>query len=248
MTSRVAVVTGAASGMGKAIARHLAQAGNAVALFDVDEPNAADAAADLVAGGGRAVAYAVDVADRATVDAAVEKVRRELGAIEIVVTSAGRVRFEPFETITVESWQSVYAVNVLGTFHCIQAAVGDMVSSGWGRIVTISSSSGQEGAHRAAHYASSKGAVITLTKALAKEYGSRGITVNNIAPSLIETPMQRSAQGAGNIPSAEAMAARSLLRRLGTVDEIAATCAFLCSDGAGYITGQVIGVNGGSVL
>ena len=123
-----------------------------------------------------------------------------------------------------------------------------MVAAGWGRIVTISSSSGQQGAHRAAHYASSKGAVITLTKALAKEYGHRGITANNIAPSLIETPMQQAAQSAGNIPSAEAMAARSPLRRLGTVDEVAAACGFLCSDSAGYITGQVIGVNGGSVL
>ena len=246
--SRVAVVTGAASGMGEAIARHLAQAGDAVALFDIDEPNATRVATDLTASGARAVAYVVDVADRATVDAAVDKVRRELGPIEIIVTSAGRSAFEPFEAISVESWQSIFAVNVLGTFHCIQAAIGDMVNAEWGRIVTISSSSGQQGAHRAAHYASSKGAVITFTKALAKEYGRRGITVNNIAPSLIDTPMQQTAQSAGNIPSAEAMAARSLLRRLGSVDEVAATCAFLCSEGAGYITGQVIGVNGGSVL
>jgi 2-hydroxycyclohexanecarboxyl-CoA dehydrogenase len=165
-----------------------------------------------------------------------------------VVTSAGRSRFEPFESITVDSWQSVFDVNLLGTFHCIQAAIADMVASNWGRIITISSSSGQQGAHRAAHYAASKGAVITLTKALAKEYGRRGITANNVAPSLIETPMQQAAQSAGNIPDPEAMAARSLLRRLGSVDEVAATCAFLCSDGAAYITGQVIGVNGGSVL
>ena len=246
--SRVAVITGAASGMGEAIARHLAQAGNAVALFDIDESNARRAAATIVADGGRAVAYAVDVADRATVDAAVETARGDLGPIEIIVTSAGRSRFEQFETITAESWNSVFAVNVLGTFHCIQATIDDMVAARWGRVVTISSSSGQQGAHRAAHYASSKGAVITLTKALAKEYGRRGITVNNIAPSLIDTPMQQTASSAGSIPSAEAMAARSLLRRLGTVDEVAATCTFLCSEGAGYITGQVIGVNGGSVL
>jgi 2-hydroxycyclohexanecarboxyl-CoA dehydrogenase len=246
--NRVAVVTGAASGMGAAISRHLATAGHAVALFDIDEVNGARAAEQLTAEAGRAVAYVVDVADRASVDTAVAKVRSELGPVGVVVTSAGRSRFERFEEITVESWQSIFAVNVLGTFHCIQAAIGDMVDTGWGRIVTISSSSGQEGAHRAAHYASSKGAVITLTKALAKEYGRRGITVNNVAPSLIETPMQQAAQDAGNIPSTEAMAARSLLRRLGTVDEVAATCAFLCSDGAGYITGQVIGVNGGSVL
>jgi 2-hydroxycyclohexanecarboxyl-CoA dehydrogenase len=193
-------------------------------------------------------AYAVDVADRASVDSAIAKVRSDLGPIGIVVTSAGRSAFEPFETISVDSWQAIFAVNVLGTFHCIQSAIPDMVAAGWGRIVTISSSSGQQGAHRAAHYASSKGAVITLTKALAKEFGRHGITVNNVAPSLIETPMQQAAQNAGNIPSTEAMAARSLLRRLGSVEEVAATCGFLCSDGAGYITGQLIGVNGGSVL
>jgi 2-hydroxycyclohexanecarboxyl-CoA dehydrogenase len=246
--SRVAIVTGAASGMGEAISGHLARAGHAVAVFDIDEEKGARVAEDLAATGARAVAYAVDVTNRATVDAAVAKVRSELGPVEIVVTSAGRAVFEPFEAITVESWQSVFAVNLLGTFHCIQASIADMVAARFGRIVTISSSSGQEGAHRAAHYATSKGAVITFTKALAKEYGRRGITVNNIAPSLIDTPMQQSAASAGNIPTAEAMAARSLLRRLGTVDEVAATCAFLCSDGAGYITGQVIGVNGGSVL
>jgi len=246
--NRVAVVTGAASGMGEAISRHLAQSGHAVALFDVDEPKVARVADAMTADGAHAVSHAVDVADRATVDAAVAKVRSELGPIGVVVTSAGRSAFESFDTITVESWQSIFDVNVVGTFHCIQASIADMVDAGWGRIVTISSSSGQQGAHRAAHYASSKGAVITLTKALAKEYGRRGITANNIAPSLIETPMQQAAQTAGDIPTTEAMAARSLLRRLGTVDEVAATCAFLCSEGAGYITGQVIGVNGGSVL
>jgi 2-hydroxycyclohexanecarboxyl-CoA dehydrogenase len=234
--------------MGEAISRHLAQSGHAVALFDLDEPRAARVADALAADGTRAVAYAVDVADRTTVDAAVAKVRSELGPIGVVVTSAGRSAFESFETITVESWLSIFDVNVVGTFHCIQASISDMVDARWGRIVTISSSSGQQGAHRAAHYASSKGAVITLTKALAKEYGRRGITANNIAPSLIETPMQQAAQTAGDIPTTEAMAARSVLRRLGTVDEVAATCAFLCSEGAGYITGQVIGVNGGSVL
>jgi 2-hydroxycyclohexanecarboxyl-CoA dehydrogenase len=246
--SRVAIVTGSASGMGEAITRHLARATDAVALFDIDEEKAAGVADLLTADGARAVVYPVDVADRATVDAAIGKVRKDLGPIGIVVTSAGRSKFEPFESITVESWQAIFAVNVLGTFHCVQAAIPDMVAAKRGRIVTISSSSGQEGAHRAAHYATSKGAVITFTKALAKEYGRHNITVNNIAPSLIDTPMQQAAESAGNIPSREAMAARSLLKRLGTVDEVAATCVFLCSDDAGYITGQVIGVNGGSVL
>jgi 2-hydroxycyclohexanecarboxyl-CoA dehydrogenase len=246
--TRVAIVTGAASGMGEAIGRHLAQGGHAVALFDIDGPNATRVADEIIANGADALSYAVDVTDRAEVVAAINKVRDELGSIDIVVTSAGRSVFEDFEAISTESWDSIFAVNVVGTFHCIQAAIADMAASGWGRIVTISSSSGQQGAHRAAHYAASKGAVITLTKALAKEYGRRGITANNIAPSLIDTPMQQAAQTAGNIPTTEAMTKRSLLRRLGTVDEVAATCTFLCSDQAGYITGQVIGVNGGSVL
>jgi 2-hydroxycyclohexanecarboxyl-CoA dehydrogenase len=243
-----AIVTGAASGMGAAISRHLAQAGHAVALFDIDESNALRLSKSLADDGARTAAYVVDVADRSMVDDALARVRDEMGPIATVVTSAGQSRFERFEEISVESWQSIYDVNVLGTFHCIQASIPDMVAAGRGRIVTISSSSGQQGAHGAAHYASSKGAVITLTKALAKEYGRHGITVNNIAPSLIGTPMQQNASSAGNIPNAEAMAKRSLLRRLGTVDEVAATCVFLCSPGAAYITGQVIGVNGGSVL
>jgi len=246
--TRVAIVTGAASGMGEAIGRHLARTDHVVALFDIDEPNATRVADAITASGGRAACYPVDVTDRPAVDAAIAKVRDELGSVGVVVTSAGRSAFEDFEAISLASWDSIFAVNVLGTFHCIQATISDMEASRWGRIVTISSSSGQQGAHRAAHYAASKGAVITLTKALAKEYGNRGITANNIAPSLIETPMQQAAQTAGDIPTTEAMAKRSLLRRLGTVDEVAATCAFLCSEEAGFITGQVIGVNGGSVL
>jgi 2-hydroxycyclohexanecarboxyl-CoA dehydrogenase len=246
--TRVAVVTGAGSGIGAAIGRHLAAAGHAVALFDIEDAKAASVADSITAGGGRAVAYAVDVADRAGVDDAAATVRRELGPIGIVVTSAGRSEFTPFEAISVEAWESMFAVNVFGTVHCIRAAVGDMVTAGWGRIVTISSSSGQQGAHGAAHYASSKGAVITLTKALAKEFGRHGITANSIAPSLIETPMQQGAAAAGAIPSPDVLAKRSLLRRLGTADEVAATCTFLCSAGAAYVTGQVIGVNGGSVL
>jgi len=246
--SRVAVVTGGASGMGRAIARRLALAGDTVALFDVDGAGAAAVADELAREGARALAHPVDVADPAAVETAIAQVRHDAGPVQIVVTSAGRSRFEPFETITTDSWQEVYGVNVLGTFLCIQAAIPDMVAGGWGRVVTISSSSGQQGAHRAAHYASSKGAVIALTKALAKEFGARGVTVNTIAPSLIETPMVQAARAAGDIPSAAAMAARTVVGRLGTPEEVAAACAFLCSDDAGFITGQVIGVNGGSVI
>jgi len=139
-------------------------------------------------------------------------------------------------------------VNLTGTFHCVQAIIPDMVAAGWGRIVTISSSSAQRGSPRMAHYAASKGGVITLTKTLAREFAPYGITVNNIPPSAIETPMQHRGQAAGHLPSNEQMAASVPLGHLGTGDDIAAAVGFLCSDEAGFITGQVLGVNGGAVL
>ena len=194
------------------------------------------------------LACRVDVADRASVDDAIGAVRSELGPVEILVTSAGISVFEPFLDITLESWNRIIEVNLTGTFHCVQSAIPDMVAAEWGRIVTISSSSAQRGSPRMAHYAASKGGVITLTKTLAREFAPYGITVNTIPPSAIETPMQHQAQAAGNLPSNETMAKTIPLGRLGTGDDIAAACVFLCSDEAGYITGQVLGVNGGSVL
>ena len=174
--------------------------------------------------------------------------RGELGAIDIVVTSAGIDRFERFTDITLESWERMLAVNLTGTFHCVQAAIPDMLAAGWGRIVTISSSSAQSGAKRMAHYVASKGGVIGLTKALALELAPHGITVNTIPPGFIDTPMARRAEERGDLPSIDAVAAQTPVRRAGTPDDIAAACAFLCSDDAGYITGQQINVNGGWYL
>jgi NAD(P)-dependent dehydrogenase (short-subunit alcohol dehydrogenase family) len=139
-------------------------------------------------------------------------------------------------------------VNLTGTFHCLQAAVPDMLAAGWGRIVTISSSSAQSGAVRMAHYVASKGGVVALTKALALELAPKGITVNTIPPGFIDTPMARRAEARGDLPSIDAVASRTPVRRAGTPDDIAAACAFLCSDDAGYITGQCINVNGGWYL
>ena len=245
---RVAVVTGGASGMGRSICEQFAEHGHRVAVLDIDGAAADAVADDLRNRGGDALACRADVADRASVDDAVATVRRELGPVEILVTSAGISRFEPFLDITLESWNRIIEVNLTGTFHCAQAVIPDMVAAEWGRIVTISSSSAQRGSPRMAHYAASKGGVITLTKTLAREFAPYGITVNNIPPSAIETPMQHQAQAEGNLPSNETMAKSVPLGRLGTGDDIAAACVFLCSDEAGYITGQVLGVNGGSVV
>ena len=248
-TDRVAVVTGAASGMGLAIARHLAARGHRVGLLDMHGDAARRAAEESREQGMSAVAVAADVTDRAAVDAALAEVRAQLGPVSIMVTAAGLDRFEPFTGITAETWGRVLAVNLTGTFHCLQAALPDMLEAGWGRMVTISSSSAQSGAPLMAHYVASKAGVIGLTKALALELARHGITVNCIPPGMIDTPMLRHAEAAGKVGKLEKIAARVIpVGRTGTPDEIAATCGFLCSDEAAFITGQVIGVNGGMVL
>jgi 2-hydroxycyclohexanecarboxyl-CoA dehydrogenase len=245
---RTAVVTGGASGIGLAVCHHLARQGHAVAVLDINEEAAEEAAAALDQYGAKSVALSVDVSERDSVDGAIGQVRARLGPVEILVTSAGMARFEPFSSISLESWNRLISVNLTGTFHCIQASIDDMVERRWGRIVTISSSSAQSGAPRMAHYAASKGGVIALTRTLAREYGRFGITVNTIPPSSIDTPMARQSQQEGNVPDTEQMASRIPVGRVGTADDIAAACAFLCSDDAGYISGQIIGVNGGSVI
>jgi len=245
---RVAVVTGAASGIGRAISQRLAERGHRVALLDLDGDGAQRVAASLRAGGVRALGCKVDVVDRGAVDEALAQVRRELGPVAVLVTSAGAAAFERFTDISLESWNRILAINLTGTFHCVQAAIPDMVAARWGRVVTISSSSAQQGAPRMAHYSAAKGGVIALTRTLAREYAALGITVNTIPPSAVDTPMARQSQEAGHLPDNDVLAGRIPVGRMGTPDDIAAACAFLCSDEAGYITGQILGVNGGSVV
>jgi 2-hydroxycyclohexanecarboxyl-CoA dehydrogenase len=245
---RIAVVTGGASGIGEATCVHLARHGHRVAVLDIDGNGAQRVADALRVLGSDAVALSVDVTDRDAIEDAFAKIRAELGPTEILVTSAGIAEFDAFADITPESWNRVLDVNLTGTFHCCQVALTDMVASRWGRIITISSSSAQRGSPRMAHYAAAKGGVVVLTKSLAREYAPFGITVNNIPPSGIETPMQHESQATGDLPTNEEMAKAIPLGHLGTGDDIAAAVAFLASEEAGFITGQVLGVNGGSVL
>ncbi|MCX4091346.1 SDR family NAD(P)-dependent oxidoreductase [Nocardia sp. alder85J] len=246
--SRVAVITGGGSGIGAEIAREFGRGGHRVAVLDIDAGSARRVAEEIQAAGGRALAIGVDVTDRPALEEAFAKVRSEFGPVGILVPSAGIVAFEPFTEISADSWNRVVDVNLNGTFHCCQLAIPDMVAAGWGRIVTISSSSAQRGSPRMTHYAAAKGAVIALTKSLAREYATAGITVNNIPPSGIETEMQHQSQQLGDLPSNEVMAAAIPLGYLGTPADIATATAFLASDQARYVTGQVLGVNGGSVL
>jgi 2-hydroxycyclohexanecarboxyl-CoA dehydrogenase len=243
--SRVAVVTGGASGIGLGVARRFVADGHRVAVFDRN-PTALDtAAAEL---GPDVLAVAVDVADRASVDEGYARVRDELGPVEILVTSAGIESFDSVLDITPETWDRILAVNLTGTFSCVQAALPDMLEAGWGRIVTIASSSAQSGAPNMAHYAASKGGVISLTKSLAVEFARQGITANTIPPSLVDTPMSRQAEAAGDFPGVDVVGPMVPLGRAGTPADIAAACSFLCSEKGGYITGQVIGVNGGMYI
>jgi 2-hydroxycyclohexanecarboxyl-CoA dehydrogenase len=246
--SRVAVVTGGASGIGLGVARRFAADGERVALLDTDGAGAEAGAAELRGEGATAVAVEVDVADRASVAAGFDRVRAELGPVEILVTSAGIESFTPVLDITDEGWDRIIGVNLTGTFACVKAALPDMISAGWGRIVTISSSSAQSGAPDMAHYAASKGGVIGLTKALAVELARKGITVNTIPPSLVDTPMARKAEAAGDFPGVDVIGPMVPLGRAGTPADIAAACSFLCSEGGSYITGQIIGVNGGMYI
>jgi NAD(P)-dependent dehydrogenase (short-subunit alcohol dehydrogenase family) len=243
---RVAIVTGAGSGIGLAIAERFVADGIAVAVFDRDAAAGASAAEKLSAAGGSAIAAVVDVAERDQIDAGVERVRQELGRPTILVNNAGVEGFTPFLEISLETWERLLRVNLTGTFQCCQAVVPDMTDAGWGRIVNISSSSAQGGQPLMTHYVASKAGVIGFTKALALELGPLGITVNTIPPSFIDTPMLRASEAKGLLgKGVEFHASQTPVRRAGRPEDIAATCAFLVRDDAAYITGQVIGVNGG---
>jgi NAD(P)-dependent dehydrogenase (short-subunit alcohol dehydrogenase family) len=234
--------------MGLEIGRQLAARGDKVAVIDLSAEAADKAAAGIAEAGGTAIGVQADVADRAAVDAAYAAVREQLGPIEILVTSAGLDEFSDFTEISAAQWDRMIAVNLTGTFHCLQAAVPDMLAGGWGRIVTISSSSAQSGARRMAHYVASKGGVMGITKALALELAPKGITVNTIPPGFIDTPMVRRAEDKGDVPDVNLIAKQTPVRRAGTPQDIAAACVFLCSEEAGYITGQSLNVNGGWYL
>jgi 2-hydroxycyclohexanecarboxyl-CoA dehydrogenase len=228
---KTAVVTGGASGIGRAIAARLESDGHHVATIDL-QPSEAD------------FAYTADVTDRAQVDAALGKIRAQLGPVSILVNAAGLEGFSRFTDITFDEWQRVMNVNLNGVFHCCQAVIPDMVDAGWGRIVNISSSSTHSGVPGMAHYVAAKSAVNGLTKSLALEYGPSGITVNAVPPGFIDTPMLRGAEGRG-VMDVEKAIAMTPVGRMGRPEDIAAACAFLVSEEAGYITGQILGVNGG---
>ncbi len=230
---RTALVTGGASGIGSAVARRLCGDGHQVAIIDLSPT-------------GGAHGFVADVTDRGQVESAVAAVHEALGPITVLVNAAGLEGFKRFADLSFDVWSRVIDVNLNGVFHTIQAVLPDMVDAGWGRIVNISSSSTHSGQPFMAHYVAAKSAVNGLTKSLALEYGPCGITVNGVAPGFIDTPMLRSAEERNRLGgTVEEHIERTPVRRVGQPDDIAAACSFLISDDAGYITGQILGVNGG---
>ena len=227
-----AVVTGGGSGIGAAIAARLRADGLNVAVLDL-QPSDDE------------FAHVADVTDRAAVDTALNAIRAQLGPISVLVNAAGLDCFKRFSDVSFEKWQQIIDVNLNGVFHCIQAALPDMLETGWGRIVNISSSSTHSGQPFMSPYVAAKSAVNGLTKSLALELGPNGITVNAVPPGFIDTPMLRKAEGKGFLGDTDKQIAQTPVRRMGKPEDIAAACAFFVSEEAGYITGQILGVNGG---
>jgi 3-oxoacyl-[acyl-carrier protein] reductase len=243
LAGRVAIVTGASRGIGQAIARRLAARGAHVVAAARGDQTAA-VVETIAAAGGKAEAAKVDVTDRASIDAMVSGALERHGRVDILVSNAGIARDQLLVRMKQEDWDAVLATNLTAAFACAQAVLRPMMKQRAGRIITISSVVGQSGNPGQANYAASKAGLIGFSKALAQEVASRGITVNVVAPGLIDTDMTRAitenARGtwADRIP----------LGRLGTPDDVAAAVCFLASDEAAYITGQVIAVNGGMYM
>jgi len=244
VSNRVAIVTGGASGIGNAIARRLAADGAAVAILDRNGEAAKTAASKIEADGGDALGVTADVTVRSELDVALEAVKTGLGLPSILVNAAGIVHHGPFLELTLDTWNRILNINLTGQFNVSQAVIPLLVQGGWGRVVNISSSVVHSGAPYLTSYAAAKSGVVGLTKALALEFARDGITVNSVAPGATDTPMFRGSASSGSI-DVERIEANVPVGRIGQPDDIAATVAFLVSDEAGYITGQLVGVNGG---
>ena len=243
LQNKTAVVTGGGSGVGRGCAIQLARDGAPVAVWDLNADSAAETVRLIEAEGHRAVAYAGDAAAKTDIDRILTRIRADLGPVAVLVNNAGITGFSSFLDISADALERIYRINLMGPFILTQAALPDMLQAGWGRIIFISSSSAQTGAIKMAHYASSKGGIIALCKSLAREFAGCGITVNNIPPGFIDTPMTRASP-----IDVDAIAKESPMKRAGKPEDIAAACAFLASEAAGYITGQTFGVNGGRVI
>ncbi len=241
LAGQVSLVTGASRGIGRAIARALAGEGATVCLGARDEGKLAEAVAEIQAAGGKAAAVRLDVADRASLEAAFQAILGEHGRIDHLVNNAGITRDNLVLRMNAADWDDVLTTNLTGVFHCTQLALRPMIKQRSGRIVNVTSVVGVTGNAGQANYAASKAGVIGFTKAVAREVASRGITVNAVAPGFIETDMT----AAMTEKAREAVSGAVPLGRVGRPEDVAGAVVFLCSGAASYITGQILGVDGG---
>jgi 2-hydroxycyclohexanecarboxyl-CoA dehydrogenase len=241
---QAAIVTGGGQGIGRGIAVALAAEGADVAIFDVNVKAAEEAAAAIREQGRRALALEVDVTDLARVEAATAEVVTAFGRLDVLVNNAGWTPNEPFAGSAPETWSRVVAVNYTGVLNCARAALGTMIPSRGGRIVSIASDAARVGTPREAVYAGAKAAVIGFSKSLAAEVARHGITVNVVSPATVDTPLLRGMLTPEQIERREKA---NPMGRLGRPEDVAAAVVFFASPGAGYVTGQVLSVNGGVV-
>ncbi|HJO38887.1 MAG: 3-oxoacyl-[acyl-carrier-protein] reductase [Vicinamibacterales bacterium] len=242
-SDRVAIVTGASRGIGRAVAEALSRSGYLVVAAARDRH--AEGTVEAIAGaGGRAEVATLDVTETEAVSDLIRDVVKRLGRVDVLVANAGIARDQLLLRLKREDWDQVLATNLTGVFSCVQAVLRPMLRQRSGRIITISSVVGQMGNAGQANYAASKAGLIGFTKSVAKEVASRGITANVVAPGLIETDMTEALTGDGR----EQWESLVPLGRLGSPADVAHAVSFLASDGAAYITGQVVGVNGGMYM
>lgn len=250
MTNRVALVTGAAQGIGKGIATTLAEQDHRVAVADLNLAVAEETAKELNAAGGEAIAVQIDVTSTDSVRAAVSTVEAGLGPVEVVVNNAGWDDFMPFVKTTEEFWDRILDINYKGALRVVHTVVPGMMERGFGRVINIGSDAGRVGSSLESVYSGAKGGIIAFTKTLAREVATKGVTANTVCPGPTDTPaLRKFADGAGDAEKVIGGMTRAVpMKRLGTPADIGPAVAFFASDGAGFITGQTLSVSGGLTM
>ncbi len=244
VAGKIAFITGAGSGIGRATARVLAQGGADVALCDINLAAAEEAAQEIVATGRRAIALRVDVTRLDEVTSAVEKTQSDFGRVDILLSNAGIAEQAPLTEITEEQWDRMFNVHLTGAYNCFRAVLPGMRQRNWGRLVSTSSMGAFTGGVRLSHYCAAKAGIAGLTISMASELARTGITVNAVAPGVIDTPMVQESPPRW----VERMTKSIPMRRLGKPEDIAYAVAYLAAEEAGFVTGQILSPNGGSYM